>query len=321
MILLVDDSAAIQNQICAFLVERGHTNVAIACSAEEARAALNGEGPGFDLVLLDVHLPGEDGLSFCAFLQTQADLRDVPVLIMTADSSDEMLESAFRAGARDFVRKPLARRELNARVEAALSSRRLLQQKALHLIELRELNEILQKANLVLQEKATLDALTGLANRRQLDYYLGVLWEDARNTEKTISFLMIDVDEFKAYNDTYGHPAGDVVLARVASAIESSLVHPAYFAARYGGEEFSVVLPAADRQAAAALAERTRAAVQALSVEHKAAAAPVVTVSVGVATRLPRRHESASEIVGRADRALYAAKRNGRNCVVVDDIP
>lgn len=314
MILIVDDSPAIQNLITNLLVERGHTHLAVATSAEEARLALESNGQDLDLILLDVHLPGMDGLSFCQDVTQSPATAEVPVLIMTGDTRDEVLEASFEAGARDYVRKPVGRRELIARVEAALRLRRESKQRLRHLTELRELNQILTRANTDLTEKATMDGLTGLANRRHLDNFLELAWEDARKTDRPLSLLMIDVDEFKSYNDHYGHPKGDTVLARVAGAIENCLVRPDTLAARYGGEEFCVVLPSTDRNGAALQAERLLAAVRGLGIPHGISkSAAIVTVSVGVCTRLPGKHERSSELVVRADEALYEAKHGGRN--------
>lgn len=315
MILIVDDSEDIQVRIRSLLVDRGYADLVVVASAEQARQTLLSGSHLFDLALLDVHLPGEDGISFCRYLRSREDFKDVPILIMTADSSDEVIEETFDSGARDYVRKPLGRAEFLARVEAALVARREALQKARQLHELRALNEGLRGANVNLERKATIDGLTGLANRGYLDYYLDLVWEGARILEKPLSLLMIDVDRFKEYNDTFGHPAGDLVLNQVAAAIDSNLIHPGYLAARYGGEEFCIVLPATNQKAAVRLAERMRASVENLSMEHTASNA--VTVSVGVATRLPVAEEMPAVIVEQADRALYAAKHAGRNRVCV----
>ena len=156
------------------------------------------------------------------------------------------------------------------------------------------------------------DALTGLRNRRWFDEQLDLALEQQRRTGEPLSLLLMDIDHFKRFNDTWGHPAGDAVLRRVAGAIGQSA--SGGMAARSGGEEFAVILPGLDEAAASAVAESVRAAVEALgAVEYDGAELPPVTVSVGVA----RLHggETAASFIQRADMALYAAKDAGRNCV------
>lgn len=169
-----------------------------------------------------------------------------------------------------------------------------------------------------LQEQSLMDGLTGLANRRRFDEYLGVEWGRARRLKKTLSLIMIDLDAFKAFNDNYGHLAGDDCLRKVAMALKEGLKRPADLAARYGGEEFAVILPDTGKQGALALAEELRDRVEALKIPH--AYSPVaqnVTVSLGVATLVPAKEESPDPLIEHADQALYQAKEKGRNRVEV----
>jgi diguanylate cyclase (GGDEF)-like protein len=160
---------------------------------------------------------------------------------------------------------------------------------------------------------ALVDALTGLANRRQFDSVLEREWRRAVREHSPLALLMIDVDHFKAYNDRYGHRRGDDVLATIAQAIEATVVRPGDVAARYGGEEFAVILPATDTSSALTVAERIRCAIAALAVPHADSAACVTSVSVGVASIVPRRSDDRATLIDAADAALYDAKRAGRN--------
>lgn len=175
----------------------------------------------------------------------------------------------------------------------------------------------LHVANQRLQQLATEDALTGLANKRRLDEVVAAEWHRAIRIERPIAYLQIDVDHFKLYNDAYGHLVGDDCLRRVAMVIAASVRGATDLAARQGGEEFAVVLSDTDEEGGRVVAEKIRAGVEALDLEHRASpVAPVVTVSVGVATAVPSKGGSPTEMIAAADRALYAAKAAGRNRVV-----
>jgi len=163
---------------------------------------------------------------------------------------------------------------------------------------------------------ASQDGLTGTANRRSFDSALAAEWNRALRDQTSLALLLIDVDFFKAYNDGYGHQAGDECLRKVARAIAAQPYRPADTVARYGGEEFAVILPATGPGGALEVGERIRSAVQDLAVPHAGSAAwGGVTVSIGVAAAIPSPDEAAASLVSRADQALYAAKRNGRNRV------
>jgi diguanylate cyclase (GGDEF)-like protein len=179
-------------------------------------------------------------------------------------------------------------------------------------------------ANARLSTLARRDALTGLSNRRHFDEMIVQEFRRARRHERPVTVIMIDVDCFKAFNDLYGHPAGDDCLRRVAAAIRNSLRRPADHAARYGGEEIVVLLPETDPHGACIIAERIREAVVMERIAHAASPHGVVTISAGVATRLPLDDFDTAALLEAADRALYRAKRSGRNRVAAaahDDAP
>jgi len=169
------------------------------------------------------------------------------------------------------------------------------------------------RAEQELAELAATDGLTGLANRRRLDMVLKQEWSRSMRSGTPLSLLMIDVDHFKAFNDRHGHHGGDVALRNVARTLAAIIRRPGDLAARYGGEEFMVVLPGTDLQGAKALAEKIRLAIEALppfaSDKHP------VTVSIGIASQRPRSGEKQTQLFSQADKALYQAKRNGRNRV------
>jgi diguanylate cyclase (GGDEF)-like protein len=179
-----------------------------------------------------------------------------------------------------------------------------------------DLLEAVRKTNEILRLASTMDALTGLANRYNFDEFMDREWRRAVRDKKPLSLIMLDIDHFKAFNDTYGHQAGDDCLKKVSAVIAESAKRPADLAARYGGEEFVVVLPDTDVEGAAEMAEKIRRDVESLGVLHEQSpTAAQVTVSVGVASVVPDRDAASSDLLRRVDMALYAAKNSGRNRV------
>jgi diguanylate cyclase (GGDEF)-like protein len=185
-----------------------------------------------------------------------------------------------------------------------------------YLLELRQ--DDLQKANSKLQELAIVDGLTGIPNRRHFDEVFAHEWRRAQRAGHTVSLLMIDIDFFKKYNDSYGHQAGDDCLIKVANCLRLCLKRPGDLAARYGGEEFVVLLPALDKEGAMALGKVICQQIEAMQIIHEASTVnQFVTVSVGAASTIPSTHNSAEQLLAVADAALYEAKHAGRNQVVV----
>lgn len=174
----------------------------------------------------------------------------------------------------------------------------------------------LELLNQELQSLANRDGLTGVANRRRCDNYLEEVWARLRRERKPLSIIMLDVDHFKLYNDTYGHQGGDDTLMAVADAVSAQLLRPADMVARYGGEEFILILPDVGHDGVVQVGEKVRSAVEALAIEHaKSTTSHVVTVSIGTATMIPEGGTSAEQLLRDADAALYRAKQTGRNKV------
>lgn len=178
----------------------------------------------------------------------------------------------------------------------------------------------LEAANQRLATLSATDALTGLANRRSFDQSWEAEWQRASRQGVPLAIAMVDVDQFKAYNDHYGHQAGDVCLKLVAQTLGGTAQRAGELVARYGGEEFVVVLPGLAGAEASAAMERIRAAVQELGLPHaKATVADVVTISIGVASCVPQVGQNSATLVEAADAAMYRAKAQGRNQVVLDE--
>jgi len=162
---------------------------------------------------------------------------------------------------------------------------------------------------------AATDGLTSLANRRAFDTALAATWQAAMESGAPLALLMIDADRFKGYNDSYGHPAGDLVLQRIADCIQANMRQPGDFGARYGGEEFAALLPGVGLQSAIGIAQRLRSTIANLNLLHDASPTGHVTVSIGVAVAHPRRGTGADLLLRQADEALYEAKRGRRDRV------
>lgn len=253
-----------------------------------------------DLVLLDVVMPELSGLEVCRALKADPETQSIPVIFVT--SLDDPAEEAacWDAGGVDFITKPINALTVRNRVRAHLT---------------------LKQQSDLLRRMAWVDGLTGVANRRQFDERLVREWQRCRRGGQPLSAGIIDIDHFKAYNDTYGHLAGDDCLRQVAGAIERSLVRPGDLVARTGGEEFTCLLPEIDLNGARFAVENVERAVRALGIAHSASEHGMVTVSIGVATALPAGEETAESLLMRADNGLYSAKRAGRARVRSDEDP
>jgi len=320
---VVDDSEEMRQIIVHQLRRAGYRRIREAASAAEAFAVLALEdreaaAVNVDLILMDIVMPGIDGIEGCRRIKEDGRYRDVPVIMVTALGDKGTLQAAFDAGAVDYITKPVDRLELVARVRSSLRLRDEMQRRREREEELVVLSRRLQEANEILSRLSMIDGLTGVSNRRRFDEFLGEEWKRGLRTEQPLALIMADIDHFKAFNDHYGHLAGDDGLKRVARALNGVLKRPADLLARYGGEEFAAILPATNTTGAQAIGEAMRTAVQDLGLPHGfSTAGTVVTVSIGIAAAVPRMGLTAAMLIAAADRALYEAKAGGRNRIVV----
>jgi diguanylate cyclase (GGDEF)-like protein len=231
--------------------------------------------------------------------------------MVTSELNDKNLIQAFESGATDLIKKPMNKIELLVRMGAALRLKRETDRRKAQEKELR-------KANQRLERLSSLDGLTQIANRRRFDEHMDHEWRRAIRTGKPMGLIMADIDHFKAYNDTYGHQAGDDCLIQVAQSLYQQLKRPADLVARYGGEEFAIVLPETELKGAGDLAEKMRKEIRRLNIKHSSSPVDqVVTISLGVSCALPTMSPEPEELIAQADQALYQAKNQGRNRVVL----
>ena len=290
-ILVVDDSPLQAAQLEAIL--ESEYDVAVARTAEEGlRLARGGD---YSLILLDVVMPGMDGFTLLKKLQEEIITQSVPVILITSLSDVEHEQHGLVLGAVDYITKPFCAPVVRARVNTHV-----------------KLYHYRRQA----ERQSMTDQLTGIANRRRYERYSAAKWKEALRLGVPFSICMFDIDRFKAYNDAFGHPAGDRVIAAVAKTAASHLQRSTDFFARYGGEEFVALLMGDSSRRAFAQLQKTRQAVEDLRIPHDPAAAPWVTVSIGGVTTIPKAEHPYERMLKIADTLLYDAKKLGRNKVV-----
>lgn len=317
MVLLVDDQPIIAEAIRLALAGESSVDFHYCASPEEAvRCA---DETRATVILQDLVMPGTDGLTLVRQYRQNPATRDIPIIVLSTKEEPLVKSAAFAAGANDYLVKLPDRIELIARIRYHSRSYLNLLQRDEAYQALRQSQQQLLATNLELQRLTHSDGLTGLSNRRYLDQYLAAEWRRAMRDRTGVGFLMIDVDNFKAYNDTYGHVAGDEVLQRVAQTVEACLGRSPDLAARFGGEEFAVVLPGTSSGGLRLLAEKIRIAIEGLAIPHAGSASGVVTISIGAATLVPSVAEPVTKLIEAADVGLYRAKRDGKNQVAVSD--
>lgn len=315
LILLIDDDPQLTNLICLRLEAAGYRVVTARAADEALNYLRRGADTEVDLVLLDIFLPDASGIEVCRRLQEDPKTCDIPVIVLTGSNDEEHLKQAFDAGAVDYIEKPFKGVELLARIRSALRLKAEIEQRKRQAKELIAVAEKLKQANEQLRQLSFHDPLTGLHNRRYFDEFLEREFKRAQRAGTGLALIMIDIDYFKAYNDRFGHQAGDEALRQVAAALASVTQRSNDLAARYGGEEFAIVLPDTHKAGALAIAESLRQKVEALKIFHPDSPFGVVTISEGVAVQYPKPRERANQLIEAADMALYHSKRAGRNRV------
>jgi len=292
-ILIVEDEAITAMDLAMELEQLGYEVCGTADTVGSALEEVKEKDP--HLVLMDIRLgEGGDGVEAAEQILAQ---HDTAVVFLTAHSDEATLARALAVSPFGYIVKPFRARDLKIAVELALSK---------NAQDLRKQEEV---GKLLLT-----DPLTGLGNRRKMDEALAVEWDRGAREGKPLGVLMIDIDHFKAFNDRYGHPAGDHCLEVVSRAILGHCDRPGDIVCRWGGEEFLVLLSSTDAAGADHVASDIVRVIRQLGLPHEGSpTAPTVTVSVGVASATPSPHGAVARLVERADQALYAAKGLGRN--------
>ena len=319
-ILIVDDRPENLLVLESLLDDPGIELIKASSGNEALKKILDHE---FALVLLDVQMPDMDGYEVAELMRGNRLTKNVPIIFVTAKHKEQTsIFKGYGSGAVDYLFKPLEPVILKSKVDVFLEIYRQKEELIAktneldqRLADLEELKTLLEKTNEQLTQLSRKDGLTGLLNRRSFDEIVEREWQRALRQQQPLSLLLIDIDCFKAFNDTYGHTMGDDALKAVADCLVDSAQRAVDRVARYGGEEFIVVLPDTDAYGAEVMAKRFCDEVYRLNIRHeKAAVENILTVSVGASTTLPRRELNLLDAIELADVKLYEAKAGGRNC-------
>jgi len=312
MVLLIDDQVMVCEAVRRALASE--PDISLHFCTDPLRAMTVADEVKPTVILQDLVMPGVDGLHLVREYRKHASTRAVPVIVLSSKEDPATKGEAFAAGANDYLVKLPDRIELIARIRYHTRAYLDHVQRDAAYRALRESQRQLISANLELERLTRIDGLTGLGNRRYFDEYLAAEWKRAFRAQSPLSLLMIDADNFKRYNDSYGHMAGDEVLKQIARVIQSGCRRSTDLAARYGGEEFVIVLVDTLLEQSSAIAERLVQSVRELNIPH---GPDRVTISVGVATTVPNENQTPNDFVNAADLALFRAKSEGRNRVAL----
>nr|CRH05531.1 Conserved protein of unknown function. Putative response regulator receiver [Candidatus Magnetococcus massalia] len=295
-ILIVDDDPLNVRTMAEMLADE--YLVLVASSGEDALQLVAEEE--LDLILLDVVMPGMDGYSVCQRLKSNPTTEQIPIIFVSAmsDGSDEAL--GLELGAVDYITKPPRPAIFRARVRN-------------HVHAKRQHDALAQLSNC--------DGLTGIPNRRHFDEVLKQSWLSSVISLSKLSMILLDIDDFYRFNESYGHEEGDKCLKRVAQCLERTRNRSSDFVARYGGEEFVYILPGTDAQGVALMAEKVRRAVAELAIPHTSSeVADHLTVSLGAVTLVPSLSNHVGQMLTLLNENLQQAKQSGRNRVVSSEI-
>ncbi|MCL1994541.1 MAG: diguanylate cyclase [Spirochaetes bacterium] len=266
-----------------------HYNLIVATGGQKALELA--EKYEVDLILLDVLMDGKSGFDVLKELKASKKTTSIPVIFITALDEVESEITGLTEGAVDYITKPFKDEIVLLRIHTQMKLIKQMRQ---------------------LEESTKIDSLTGICNRHTFNLDINQAWEHAIDNGLCISLIMLDIDRFKSFNDTYGHLSGDVCLTTIANALKASVSDTVY---RWGGEEFAVLLPNTSLANAQAIAERLRKTAENTPVEHRAGHFTSVTISLGVATIYPTEKDNLTNFCDEADKALYRAKQSGRNRV------
>jgi diguanylate cyclase (GGDEF)-like protein len=251
-----------------------------------------------DIILLDVIMPDMSGFDVLVKLKDSVVTMNIPVIFITGLNNDADEEKGLSLGAVDYIRKPFNQIIVEARIKTHLKMADYVK---------------------TIEKLCMLDALTKLPNRRGFDTRIEAEWGRAIRENKPLGFIMLDIDNFKIYNDTYGHPQGDTLLQTIAEIIKNTLNRSSDIAVRWGGEEFCVLLPDTTPSGTYKMSEKIRKNIMETVVFCSNGTNTNVTVSLGACSKMPNENELVSDFIAEVDKLLYIAKKNGKNMTCFPD--
>ncbi|MBD2113188.1 MULTISPECIES: diguanylate cyclase [Cyanophyceae] len=290
-------------------------------SLQEVPAMALRWGQAYDLCIFDTAFLGRYS-EHIAQQRKEASPVFLPFLLLLKRQHLPLMTPSQRQQVDDVITMPVDQTELLLRVESLLRARQQALKLSTLLTQERLLEQQLAADNQILQQLAVQDSLTGIPNRRAFDDKLAYEWKLGRREQTPLAVVLCDVDYFKPYNDTYGHISGDQCLRAIAAVLDTVIRRPADLAARYGGEEFALILPKTDLEGAQHLLSRLRSTLRARAIAHpKSPVGPYVSLSFGVAATVPDHQWQPEDVLRAADAALYQAKAEGRDRIVVAATP
>lgn len=315
-VLLIDDQPMIAEAVRRALANEKEIDFHYCSDPTKAITIANKIQP--TLILQDLVMPEVNGLMMVKFFRVNKQTSIVPIIVLSSKEDAKIKSEAFSLGVNDYLVKLPDNIELIARIKYHSKAYIHHKQRDEAFLALLESEKKLNEANQALEALSSLDGLTSIANRRKFDEIIVKEWQRATRNSSTLSILMIDIDFFKKYNDTYGHQGGDFCLKEIALIIKTAEKRSTDLAARYGGEEFALILPETELKGAEDIANNLLLKVRNCNINHSTSdAAKIVTISIGVACMIPSIKSSYTDLVELADQALYRAKESGRNKLVV----
>lgn len=290
-ILIVDDMTT--NLLLISDILKDDYSLKVAKGGQKCMEILENQANEIDLILLDVEMPDINGYEICKQIKNNEKTKDIPVIFVTAKSSEKDEEYGLNIGAIDYITKPFSRVIIKIRIK--------------NQIKLREKTQMLEQLSMY-------DGLTNIRNRRFFDEMFDKYYIEAKKENSNLAVMMIDIDFFKQYNDNYGHGKGDETLKLVAETLKNNLKKPTDLVARYGGEEFVILLKNVSEEDLHSITQNILASIEEKNIEHKySSISPHITLSIGVCFFHPESNLTKTEILLRADEALYKVKDSGRN--------
>ncbi len=309
-ILIADDDSFVRDMLCAILESAGY-DVDTAENGAEALKIFFSDS-SYDLIISDMNMPEKSGLDIIK--EVRGNEFKVPIIILTGNNEISIAIDALKSGANDYILK-----DENIQDVILISIGKVIENYRLKRQNI-ALLEDLERKNKELNKMAFVDGLTGISNRRYFEDSLNTEWETAVKESIPLSVILIDIDFFKLYNDTYGHQQGDICLKQVAQTLNESAGISKNIVARYGGEEFVAVLPGQDEKGAGLVANKMISGIALLQIPHESSTvSDIVTVSLGVGCGMPNESMTPADLLKIADRELYKAKKNGRNQVQISN--